>query len=55
MVVALADNSFLQIGIVSWGYSADNAAGCALEATFEAYTRVARFQDWIVTTIAAAN
>jgi secreted trypsin-like serine protease len=55
LVVMLADRSYLQVGIVSWGYTADNAAGCALDATFDAYTRIARYQDWITDTIAGAN
>ncbi len=55
LVVELADRTYMQIGIVSWGYSADNAAGCALDATFDAYTRVAQYQGWILDTIAAAH
>jgi secreted trypsin-like serine protease len=55
LVVALADGTYLQIGVVSWGYTADNAAGCSLDAAFAAYTRVARYQDWIQDTVAAAN
>lgn len=55
LVVQLADQSFIQIGIVSWGYDANNASGCDTAAPFEAYTRVARYQTWIVETIAAAN
>lgn len=55
LMVALDDGSYVQVGIVSWGYTADNAAGCSLEAEFSAYTRVARYQDWIMDTIAGAN
>lgn len=55
LMVAMPDGSYVQVGIVSWGYTADNAAGCSLEAEFSAFTRVARYQQWIIDTIAAAN
>jgi len=55
LMVRLEGDRFLQIGVVSWGYTAENAAGCSLEVAFSAYTRVARYQDWISETIAAAN
>jgi secreted trypsin-like serine protease len=55
LVVALQDGTYFQIGVVSWGYTADNAAGCSLDAAFAAYTRVARYQDWIRDTVAAAD
>jgi secreted trypsin-like serine protease len=55
LMVTLADGTFMQVGVVSWGYTADNDAGCSLEASFSAYTRVARYQDWIRDTVAAAN
>ncbi len=55
LVVVLPDRTYMQVGIVSWGYTADNAAGCALDATFEAYTRIAGYQDWITQTINAAR
>ena len=53
MVARLEDGTYVQIGIVSWGYEGDTASGCDTEAAFEAYTRVARFQEWIVATIQA--
>ncbi len=53
MIVRLEDDTYLQIGIVSWGYEADTASGCDTDAAFEAYTRVARYQDWIIATIEA--
>ncbi len=55
LMVAMPDGTYLQVGIVSWGYTADNAAGCSLEAEFSAFTRVAIYQQWIMDTIAAAN
>ena len=55
LIVQIEDRSYLQIGVVSWGYTADNAAGCSLDAAFSAYTRVAQYQDWISDTIAGAN
>lgn len=55
LMVALEDGSYVQVGIVSWGYTADNEAGCSLEAEFSAYTRVARYQGWIMDTVAGAN
>jgi secreted trypsin-like serine protease len=53
LVVAIDDNRYLQVGIVSWGYEANTASGCDTSAAFDAYTRVARYQDWISETIAA--
>ena len=55
LMVRIEDGTYLQVGIVSWGYTANNAAGCSLEAEFSAFTRVARYQDWIRDTVAAAN
>lgn len=52
LLVELEDNTYVQVGVVSWGYTDDNAAGCDLEVAFSAYTRDARYQDWITQIIA---
>jgi secreted trypsin-like serine protease len=56
LVVALPDNSYVQVGIVSWGFTSDtDAESCSVDARFSAYTRVARYEDWIRATITGAT
>lgn len=56
LVVALPDGDYMQVGVVSWGYtSEDSIAGCDLTVDFSAYARVARYQDWIRNAIVSAN
>jgi secreted trypsin-like serine protease len=38
---------FVQVGVVSWGFSAEGGEGCEMTAQFSAYTRVANYLDWI--------
>lgn len=48
LVVSLADGSYLQVGIVSWGFTSEtDSESCNVNARFSAYTRVARFEEWI--------
>lgn len=53
LMVQLPDQSFVQIGVVSWGDMRDNDVGCQTEGNFAAYTRVANYADWIRQTIMA--
>lgn len=55
LMIAQENGTYVQVGVVSWGYTADNAAGCSLEAQFSAYTRVAVYEQWMRDTIAAAR
>ncbi|MCW5695732.1 MAG: serine protease [Bauldia sp.] len=56
LIVALPDGDYMQVGVVSWGYtSEDSIAGCDLTVDFSAYARVARYQDWIRNAIVSAN
>lgn len=48
LVVKLPDGSFVQVGIVSWGFTSEtDEHSCNVEASFSAFTRVAKFEDWI--------
>lgn len=47
LMVKLPDETWLQIGIVSWGDMTDNDVGCETEGNVAAYTRVANYGDWI--------
>ena len=51
LMVALADGSFLQVGIVSWGFTGTEKDSCDVEAEFSAFTRVANYSDWLTATI----
>lgn len=51
LMVALADGSYLQVGIVSWGFSGTEKKSCDVDSTFSAYTRVANYADWLKSTI----
>ncbi|MFO1185495.1 MAG: serine protease [Bauldia sp.] len=51
LMVALADGTFLQVGIVSWGFSGTEKKSCDVDSTFSAYTRVANYADWLKATI----
>lgn len=48
LVVQLTDGGYVQVGIVSWGFtSLNDAESCNPDARFSAFTRVAKFEDWI--------
>ncbi len=51
LMVKLPDESFIQLGVVSWGLIGDDDIGCETEGPFAFYTRVANYADWIRTTI----
>lgn len=53
LVVSLADGSFIQAGIVSWGLSGIGGKGCNESAPFSAYTRVSNYLPWLEKTIDA--
>ncbi len=53
LMVALADGTYVQVGIVSWSFSAATEATCDASANFSAYTRVANYIDWIRDVIVA--
>ena len=54
LVIKLADSNFVQVGIVSWGFtSATDQESCDTEAVFSAFTRVAKYEDWIRSIITA--
>lgn len=55
LMIAQEDGTYVQVGVVSWGYTADNAAGCSLDAEFSAYARVAVYEQWMRDTIASAR
>jgi secreted trypsin-like serine protease len=46
MFVKMQDNSFVQVGIVSWG------DGCGIPRTYGVYARVSAYMDWIRKTMA---
>ena len=51
LVVPLADGTYIQAGVVSWGLSASNGKGCEEKAQFSAYTRVSNYLPWLEETI----
>ncbi len=52
LVVPLADGTYVQAGVVSWGLSAQNGKGCEETANFSAYTRISNFLPWLNQVIA---
>ena len=55
LVVPLADGSYVQAGVVSWGLSSANGESCEETALFSAYTRVSNFLPWLDQVINGAN
>jgi secreted trypsin-like serine protease len=48
LVVALPNGSYLQVGVVSWGFTSEtDAESCNVSAKFSAFTRVAKYEGWI--------
>ena len=53
LVVPLADGSFVQAGVVSWGLAAGPNKTCDETALFSAYTRVSNYLGWLEQTVGA--
>ncbi len=51
LVVPLADGSYIQAGVVSWGLSASTGQGCEEKSQFSAYTRISNYLPWLEETI----
>lgn len=51
LVVPLSDGSYVQVGVVSWGMTA-NSGGCLETALFSVYTKAANYLPWLEQTIA---
>ncbi|OWU86633.1 hypothetical protein ATO6_07600 [Oceanicola sp. 22II-s10i] len=53
LVVPLNDGSYVQAGVVSWGFANKETMTCVETALFSAYTKVSNFTDWMSQTINA--
>ncbi len=55
-LLAMKDNKFVQLGIVSWGEGPDDVEiKCGNADVYGVYSRVASFKDWIADTMAKTN
>lgn len=52
LVVPLTDGSYIQAGIVSWGFADSETMTCVETALFSAYTKVSNFVPWMEQVIA---
>ncbi len=52
LVVPLADGSYIQAGVVSWGFADSQTMTCVETALFSAYTKVSNFVPWMEQVIA---
>ncbi|MDF1855123.1 serine protease [Pseudooceanicola sp.] len=53
LVVPLSDGSYVQAGVVSWGFANSETMTCVETALFSAYTKVSNFVPWMEQVIAA--
>jgi len=52
LVVPLTDGSYIQAGVVSWGFADSETMTCVETALFSAYTKVSNFVPWMEQVIA---
>ena len=52
LVVPMTDGSYIQAGVVSWGFADSETMTCVETALFSAYTKVSNFVPWMEQVIA---